>query len=230
MAFTFFGNLSTFPEGDVLGRVLRTTNCTLVVVSLSFSNAVQLLQLLQYLTLYSAFLASFLPVVRPPSFGLGRGPITPPGPAMVRTDRKDLNSNKTKNKISCYNNVYKRGIIPDSHAFHPYQVRVQGRDGVQLHQGPASRLRLGHSEQWRLQALRRAAPAPSALQRLRLRLRLSRSDSDSATQRLRRRLVVSRSTHPKRMISKSTRTKLHVDSAGSADCQVVCFVAEPDSL
>ena len=32
----------------------------------------------------------------PTCFGLGRGPITPPGPAMVRTDRKDLNSNKTK--------------------------------------------------------------------------------------------------------------------------------------
>ena len=43
---------------------------------------------------YSAFLASLLPVVRPPSFGLGRGPITPPGPTMVRMDRKDLNSNK----------------------------------------------------------------------------------------------------------------------------------------
>ena len=29
-------------------------------------------------------------------FGLGKGPITPPDPAMVRTDRKDLHSNKTK--------------------------------------------------------------------------------------------------------------------------------------
>ena len=27
-------------------------------------------------------------------FSLGRGPITPPGPAMVRTDLKDLNLNK----------------------------------------------------------------------------------------------------------------------------------------
>ena len=44
---------------------------------------------------YSAFLASFSPVVRTPSFGLGRGPTTPPGPEMVRTCRKDLNSNKT---------------------------------------------------------------------------------------------------------------------------------------
>ena len=34
----------------------------------------------------------------PTLFGLGRGPITPPDPAMVRTGRKDLNSNKTKNK------------------------------------------------------------------------------------------------------------------------------------
>ena len=49
--------------------------------------------------LYSAFLASFSPVVRPPWFGLGRGPTTPPDPAMVRTDQKDLNSNKTKTKI-----------------------------------------------------------------------------------------------------------------------------------
>ena len=27
-------------------------------------------------------------------FGLGRGPITPPGPAMVLMDRKELNSKK----------------------------------------------------------------------------------------------------------------------------------------
>ena len=32
-------------------------------------------------------------------FGLGRGPITPPDPATVRTDRKDLNSNKTNNAL-----------------------------------------------------------------------------------------------------------------------------------
>ena len=32
----------------------------------------------------------------PTLFDLGRGPITPPDPAMVRADRKDLNSNKTK--------------------------------------------------------------------------------------------------------------------------------------
>ena len=32
----------------------------------------------------------------PTLFGLGRGPITPLGPAMVRMDRKDLNSNKQK--------------------------------------------------------------------------------------------------------------------------------------
>ena len=31
-------------------------------------------------------------------FGLGRGPITSPGPAIVLMDRKDLNSNKTKQK------------------------------------------------------------------------------------------------------------------------------------
>ena len=48
---------------------------------------------------YSAFLASFFsPVVRPPYFGLGKGPITPPGPAIVRMDRKYLNSKKTKKK------------------------------------------------------------------------------------------------------------------------------------
>ena len=38
----------------------------------------------------------FFSGVSPPLFGLERGPITPPGPAMVLTDRKDLNSNKTK--------------------------------------------------------------------------------------------------------------------------------------
>ena len=31
----------------------------------------------------------------PTLFGLERGPITPPDPAMFRKDRKDLNSNKT---------------------------------------------------------------------------------------------------------------------------------------
>ena len=36
----------------------------------------------------------FFSVVRPPLFGLGRGLITPPGPAMVRMNRKDLNLNK----------------------------------------------------------------------------------------------------------------------------------------
>ena len=34
----------------------------------------------------------------PSLFGLGRGPITPLGPTMVRTDRKDLNSNKPNKK------------------------------------------------------------------------------------------------------------------------------------
>ena len=38
----------------------------------------------------------------PTLFGLGRGPITPPDPAMVRAVRKDLNSNKTKNEIKLY--------------------------------------------------------------------------------------------------------------------------------
>ena len=41
--------------------------------------------------LFLAFWLLFL-VVRPPLFGLGKGPITPPpGPAMVVLDRKDLN-------------------------------------------------------------------------------------------------------------------------------------------
>ena len=38
----------------------------------------------------------FVPGGSPTCFGLGRGPITPPGPAMVRMGRRDLNSNKTK--------------------------------------------------------------------------------------------------------------------------------------
>ena len=49
-----------------------------------------------YLMLFSAFLVYFSRAVRTPIFGLGRGPITPAGPAMVRTDRKDPNSSKTK--------------------------------------------------------------------------------------------------------------------------------------
>ena len=36
----------------------------------------------------------FVPGGSPTLFGLGRGPITPPDPAMVQTDRKDLNSKK----------------------------------------------------------------------------------------------------------------------------------------
>ena len=51
---------------------------------------------------YSAFFATLLLVVRPPSFGLGRGPFTPPGSAMVRMDRKDLNSNKTNKTKTNY--------------------------------------------------------------------------------------------------------------------------------
>ena len=35
-------------------------------------------------------------------FGLGRGPTTPPGPAMVLMDRKDVNLNKTETKIFLY--------------------------------------------------------------------------------------------------------------------------------
>ena len=41
-------------------------------------------------------LAAFFSVVRPPLFRLGRGPITPPGPAMVLMDRKDLNKKNYK--------------------------------------------------------------------------------------------------------------------------------------
>ena len=44
----------------------------------------------------------------PTCFGLGRGPITPPGPAVVRMDRKDLNSNK-KGCHFCFLNYY---IVP----------------------------------------------------------------------------------------------------------------------
>ena len=44
----------------------------------------------------SAFFTNTFPGGSPTYFGLGMGPITHPGPAMVRTDRKDLNSNKTK--------------------------------------------------------------------------------------------------------------------------------------
>ena len=46
----------------------------------------------------SVFFGYFVPGGSPTFFGLGRGPITPPDPAMVRTDRKDLDSNKTKQK------------------------------------------------------------------------------------------------------------------------------------
>ena len=56
---------------------------------------------------YSAFLAIFSPVVRPSSFGLGMGPITPPGPAMVGTDRK--------------------GFIPTNHLQGPLIVVIRPR-------------------------------------------------------------------------------------------------------
>ena len=42
-----------------------------------------------------AFWLFFFQVVRPPLFGLGRSPITPPGPAMALMDRKDLNPKHT---------------------------------------------------------------------------------------------------------------------------------------
>ena len=49
----------------------------------------------------------------PTNFGLGRGPITPPDPAIVRTDRKDLDSNKRgkMNRSVCLSSPY---VIPDS--------------------------------------------------------------------------------------------------------------------
>ena len=44
-------------------------------------------------------MATLLPVVSPTYSGLGgRGTTTSPGPAMVRMDRKDLNSDKTKKR------------------------------------------------------------------------------------------------------------------------------------
>ena len=43
-------------------------------------------------------------------FGLGRGSITPPSPAMFRTDQKDLNSNKT-NKWNLYFLQYSTEIL-----------------------------------------------------------------------------------------------------------------------
>ena len=49
--------------------------------------------------IYSPCLAAFSTGGSPTCFGLVRGPITPPDPAMVRTDWKDLNSNK-KNEWS----------------------------------------------------------------------------------------------------------------------------------
>ena len=43
----------------------------------------------------------FVPGGSPTCFDLGRGPITLPGPAMVRMGRRDLNSDKTKqNRIN----------------------------------------------------------------------------------------------------------------------------------
>ena len=52
----------------------------------------------QVFFLLFGLLAAFFSVSRPPKeplspplFGLGRGPITPPGPAMVLLDRKDIN-------------------------------------------------------------------------------------------------------------------------------------------
>ena len=41
--------------------------------------------------IFLAFWLLFFLVVRSPLFGLGRGAIIPPGPAMVVIDRKDLN-------------------------------------------------------------------------------------------------------------------------------------------
>ena len=48
---------------------------------------------------YSWPFGCFFLVVRPPLFGLGRGPITPPGTAMFLMDRKDLNSKTNKQTI-----------------------------------------------------------------------------------------------------------------------------------
>ena len=51
-------------------------------------------------------------MIRPPYFGLGRGPITPPNPAMVRMDRKDLNLNKTNKMKLVAGVIYADILIP----------------------------------------------------------------------------------------------------------------------
>ena len=45
-------------------------------------------------------MATFSPVVRPPLFWLGRGPITPPGPAMVDNGPKGPKFKQKKKQIN----------------------------------------------------------------------------------------------------------------------------------
>ena len=61
------------------------------------------------LSLFGCFFAGGSPTYS----GLGKGPINPPGPEMVRTDRKDLNSNKTKaNKVDAgHDTILTRKIL-----------------------------------------------------------------------------------------------------------------------
>ena len=61
----------------------------------------------QYILTFSAYWATFLRWFAHPCFGLGSGPITPLGPAMVLMDRRDLNS-KPKNTYSKLTS-YKKG-------------------------------------------------------------------------------------------------------------------------
>ena len=68
----------------------------------------------KYIPNIPGLLAAFFLVVRPPLFGLGRSPITPPGPAMVVIDRKDLNSRNKKKLLGLLAVFFSRWFA------HPY--------------------------------------------------------------------------------------------------------------
>ena len=88
---------------------------------------------------YSAFLDTLSPVVRPPAFGLERGQITPPGPEMVRTGRKCLNSNKINSRpgvgkwLACPfggSETLRRGVMRTSGKAYIFRMYVSDGTGV----------------------------------------------------------------------------------------------------
>ena len=71
----------------------------------------------QFMFILSLFWLVFLRWFAHLCFGFGRGPITPPCPAMAGTGRKDLNS-KTNKTVHVFKKRYFRHIVTNHFSFY----------------------------------------------------------------------------------------------------------------